>query len=119
MKFVWDTLTPNGWNDRLDDKYSENVLMICYVGDLCFEIKYEYSDEHRWLAYDCYIGGIDDGYGYGIDNYPYTYGSGGDWDGMFEDKTFDEFKIIAEMEFADFIRLNNLENKANEPLHIW
>lgn len=116
MKYTWYTIE-GGWDNRknLYDEY----IGCCRVGDICFDLMIRGNDDIQWISYDCYIGGVDDGYGYGIDNYPYTYGDGGDWPDLLEGKTFAEFKEIAEKEFTSFIVNNHLEDKANQELHIW
>ena len=48
-----------------DGRYMGNVR----AGNLCYDI-YNWGN-HIWL--DCYIGGIDSGYGYKENHYPYTY----------------------------------------------
>lgn len=115
FQFVW-YLTENDWGDRMNE--IDEYIGCCRVGNLCFDILVR-CDETTYLSYDCYIGGVDDGYGYGIDDYPYTYGDGGDWYSLLEEKSLAEFRELAEEEFSDFITENHLEDKANEPLHVW
>ena len=45
------------------------------VGDLCFDI-IQREDDDGCLWIDCYVGGVDTGYGYSEKGYPYDYVSG-------------------------------------------
>lgn len=103
------------------------------VGNLCFDLiqRDDYEDAEIWI--DCYVGGVDTGYGYGEDGYPYDYASG---IGCVLDRSeykvysFEEFKTLVEMLITHDINsimtyatsggeLVNLKDKANEPLKKW
>ena len=44
------------------------------IGTLCFDlIERKGKRDKNYLYADLYVGGIDTGYGYGKDDYPYTY----------------------------------------------
>lgn len=74
MKFKWD-LQPEFQrykvnqhtytNEEGDGEYVGSVR----VGNLCFDI----IDWGNHLWFDLYVGGVDTGYGYGADKYPYDY----------------------------------------------
>lgn len=115
MVFVWD-MTENAWDLR--EQY-EDYIGCCRVGNICFDVLTRSDEGNAWVSYDCYIGGVDDGYGYGKDGYPYTYGDGGDWNSLLTGVDLESFKTIAEHEFRKFITSNSLQAKANETLHIW
>lgn len=118
-------------NCKWDEIINANESLIdwtvgfCRIGDLCFDLvirdyRLEADKPRLYLTYDLYVGGIDSGYGYGEDDYPYDYADGSGW-GMESVKlySFDQFKIMAEDEFTGFIKLSGYEDKANEPLHVW
>ena len=113
--FVW-SLSSDDWNNR-DQIF--DYLGSCRIGNLCFDILVRDDEGRSYLSYDCYIGGIDDGYGYGKDGYPYTYGDGGDWDSLFPGCSLEAFQESAENEFREFIVKNRLEGKAGEDLRTW
>lgn len=79
MKFNWKGFTEEDFvnycatienNQMFDNDFVGRVT----VGDLCFDFIVREDNDEIVLDYDWYIGGIDDGYGYGKDNYPYTEG---------------------------------------------
>ena len=102
------------------------------TGNLCIDLIQDEYDGSIWG--DCYVGGIDSGYGYsGNDNYPYAYCL---TVGMaiqkedFKDYTYEEFIKVAENELTESIKENatctvdngekvDLLSKANEPLKVW
>ena len=95
------------------------------IGDLCFDLVLrEYNNEFV-LDYDLYVGGIDDGYAYGKENYPYTEGGGGTFEDSLISMSYEDFVKQAEEAFTDYIYHSNysaeynLVDKANEPLHTW
>ena len=92
------------------------------VGDICFDLVLrDYGDDGLTLTYDTYVGGIDDGYGYGIEHYPYTYADGG-FLSLSADVAYKDFKEAAEEELTNFINADNyygMAEKAAMPLHIW
>lgn len=133
MKFNWGGFTEEDFVDYCakmeNDMFAYNATYIgsVRVGNLCFDlIAMENNDcVIDMLDYDLYIGGVDDGYGYGKDNYPYTEGGGGSFEESMIGYTYETFMKIAESKFEDFIMNNhfsskyNLVEKANKPLHIW
>lgn len=134
MKFNWDGFTEEDFVDycaKVENnmfEYNVDCIGSVRVGDLCFDLMaIENSNDFviDTLDYDLYIGGIDDGYGYGKDNYPYTEGGGGSFEESMIGYTYEDFVKIAEAKFKDFIENSytssryNLIEKANESLHIW
>lgn len=133
MKFNWDGFTEEDFVDYCAKMENDQVCDGDFfgsvrVGDLCFDlVARENSNDFviDALDYDLYIGGIDDGYSYGKDNYPYTEGGGGSFEVAMIGYTYGTFVKIAEANFEDFIMNSyssseyNLVEKANEPLHIW
>lgn len=115
LNYVW-SLSDDDWDSR--DRIFDYIGS-CRVGNLCFDVLIRNDERRAYLSYDCYIGGIDDGYGYGKDGYPYTYGDGGDWDTLFPDFSKEEFQAFAEETFSDFIVANHLEHKATEEFREW
>ena len=115
LNYVWN-LSGDDWDNR--DRIFD-YLGSCRVGNLCFDILVRDDGRRSYLSYDCYIGGIDDGYGYGKDGYPYTYGDGGDWDSLLPECSKEQFQSLAEKEFDEFISASHLEHKAGEELRIW
>lgn len=92
----------------------------CRIGDLCFDFTLRDYEDQINLDYDLYVGGVDTGYGYGEDNYPYDYGDGSGWN--IKDIlvfSFDEFRSFAEKEMAKYINSCGCADKAKQPLHIW
>lgn len=127
--YVWD-LDKNGWTDYvmsyendLNNLLIDDCIGSCRIGELCFDILIrDYNSGIFCLTFDCYVGGIDSGYGYSHDGYPYDYADGGSF--FYNDPctwmSFEEFKAIAERRFDKFIEENELlVAKANEPLHMW
>lgn len=114
--YVW-SMPDSDWDNR---GQVSDYIGSCRTGNLCFDIVIQWdADCNMYLTYDCYIGGIDDGYGYGRDGYPYTYGGGGGWDSLLPGISKKEFQEMAEKRFSAFITANRLESKANEELRIW
>lgn len=130
MKFNWDGFTEEDFANYCaiieNEKMFDNDFVGCIrIGDLCFDlIIREYNDEFV-LDYDLYVGGIDDGYGYGKENYPYTEGGGGSFEDSLISMRYNDFVKQAEEAFTDYIYNSNysakynLVDKANEPLHTW
>ena len=122
IKYVWN-LKEEDWNkykvnQMIDDEYIGN----CRTGNICMDIVLRGVDENeKILTYDCYVGGVDSGYGYGIDKYPYDYADGGEFitNNDCTKLSFKQFKKIAEKEFTKFINDNGLLEKAQEPLNLW
>lgn len=130
MKFNWEGFTEEDFVNYCatieNNKMFDNDYVGCVtVGVLCFDfIVMEYNDE-LVLNYDLYIGGIDDGYGYGKDNYPYTEGGGGRFENSLIFMSYNNFVKQAEELLTDYIYNSNYSTKynlierANEPLHVW
>lgn len=133
MEFNWNKgngLTAEKWNDVRNNPGYHDYIGNVRVGDLCFDIRIEDTDNYGVdepiIVYDLFVGGVDDGYGYSsleatnsgeysnkndvpIDKlYPYTCGDGGAF-GKTEDLfryDYDEFVRVAEKELTDFIMEN-------------
>lgn len=130
MKFNWDGFIEEDFANYCatieNEKMFDNDFIGCArIGDLCFDLVLrEYNNEFV-LDYDLYVGGVDDGYGYGKDNYPYTEGGGGTFEDSLISMSYDDFVKQAEEAFTDYIYHSNysaeynLVDKANEPLHTW
>ena len=130
MKFNWDGFTEEDFVKYCatieNEKMFDNEFIGCVrIGDLCFDLMIrEYNDEFV-LDYDLYVGGIDDGYGYGNENSPYTEGGGGSFEDSLISMSYNDFVKQAEEAFTDYIYHSNysaeynLVDKANEPLHTW
>ena len=120
MIWNWD-LSKYDWDRRkhLISELHNDYLGNCRAGEVCFDIIIRADEDHEWISYDCYVGGIDDGYGDTLDGYPYSYTDGGDFDDLLEGITFDEFKRMAEERFKKFIWDADLVDDAEQPLHIW
>lgn len=123
-KYHWEML--RSWDEIFkDDSLVDWTVGCCRIGDLCFDLvirdyRIVKNKPRLYLTYDLYVGGIDSGYGYGNDGYPYDYADGEGWDmESIKAYDFDEFKNMAEDEFRAFIKISGYEDKANEPLHIW
>lgn len=130
--FVWDFNKEN-FEKCKTEKIGDYVGNI-RVGNICFDI-IQIVDEDVTLWIDCYVGGVDTGYGYSLnkDNYPYDYayevGTSMNID-EYEKLSYEQFVNIIEKELTDSINdkktytadngiLVNLIDKANEPLNIW
>lgn len=120
--YTW-SITEEKWNEYKANPVVDDCIGNCRVGDLCFDIVLRGAGrDGTWLTYDCYVGGVDSGYGYTEDNYPYDYVDGGEFDDDCRRMTFDEFKRLAQREITLFInedKYYGLADKANKPLHIW
>lgn len=130
MKFNWNGFTEEDFVDYCakmenDQVYDGDCVGCVAVGDLCFDLIVRENGNELVLDYDLYIGGIDDGYSYGKDNYPYTEGGGGSFEETMISYTYGAFVKLAEFKFQDFIMYSYMSNeydlieKANEPLHVW
>ena len=130
FEFNWDEFTKDtfdGWQDR--DVYDCKFLGCVRVGDICYEILvWNFGRDGLMLGYECYVGGVDDGYGYSkkcVDQdvtekgYPYTQIDGDIFGFDDKDLSYDEFRTAAETEFIEHIKWYNLTEKAEMPLHIW
>lgn len=136
MRFKWNLQQPEFSRykkeqheyDVISDSNGEYLGSV-RCGDLCFDI-INWGD-HLW--FDLYVGGVDTGYGYGADDYPYDYCDIASFS-WYEDLTNisnDVFKyeieqyIIAHLkEYKEYvtdmksIHVDLLE-KANEELNDW
>lgn len=124
FEYHWEMF--NNWDEVIkNNSLIDWTVGNCRIGDLCFDLvirdyRQVNNKSKLYLTYDLYVGGIDSGYGYGKDGYPYDYADGEGWSMEYiKAYTFDEFKNMAEDEFRAFIRISGYEDKANEPLHIW
>lgn len=125
IDFYW-RLTEKEWDDyrnNYDNDYYSSMDSIgqCRVGDLCYDlINRDYCENGFYLDYDLYVGGVDFGYGYTSNGYPYDYADGGGWS-MKEIKglSFEEFKKKAEKDLLEYIIKTDYLDKATQPLHIW
>ena len=130
MKFNWKGFTEEDFvnycatienNQMFDNDFVGRVT----VGDLCFDFIVREDNDELVLDYDLYIGGIDDGYGYGKGNYPYTEGGGGRFANSLIFMSYNDFVKQAEELLTDYIYNSNystkynLIEKANEPLRVW
>ena len=120
MQFDW-----TGFSEYDFKKYAKNpdifddYIGCVRTGELCFDIVIRPYDEGPVLTYDLYVGGIDDNYGHGKDDYPYTYADGGGFDSSYKEMSYEEFQKMAEQKFVAFITERGWTEKANEPLHVW
>ena len=126
FKYVWD-FNEKDFEEckrKNDLDYVGNIR----VGDLCFDI-IQLEDEDSTLWIDCYVGGIDSGYGYGKDNYPYDYVCEVGTSMVrneYKNLSYKQFVDIIEKELTESINCEskcngaiNFVDKANEPLRIW
>lgn len=129
-KFVW-----NFSEDTFEKCKTENAYDFVgnvRVGNICFDIMQIDDDASLWI--DCYVGGVDSGYGYGEDNYPYDYANSVGTvisRGLYKKMSRDQFVEYVEKELTKEINDTktyecwetketiNLIDKANEPLRIW
>lgn len=130
MKFNWNGFTEEDFVDYCAKMENNMIADSDYVGcvragDLAFDLVVrEYYGKYV-LDFDLYVGGIDDGYSYGENNYPYTEAAGNSFKNTMISLTYDEFASEAENLFTDYIfnseysEKYNLVKKANEPLHVW
>ena len=130
MEFNWDNFTEEDFVNYCaiieNGKMFDNDCMGCVrIGDLCFDLVVREYNHEFVLDYDLYVGGLDDGYGYGKENYPYTAGGGGTFEDALISLSYDDFVKQVEEIFTNYIyHFNysenyNLVDKANQPLHIW
>ena len=134
MKFKWNIADEHGW-DRYKKEQGEeesdsgNYIGSVRAGDLCFDIL-EWGN-HLW--FDLYVGGVDTGYGYGADGYPYDFFDflGFAWYDKLRDTTDAEFKEQVEKHITEILKKNpeyttdtrnikvNLIEKANMEMQEW
>ena len=125
-KFNWDGLRDLEFGNYVSLLIAkeEDFIGSVRVGDLCFELNLRYyGPGEMCLDYDLFEGGVDDGYGYSEDGYPYTHegGSGFDFDlDLVLKWTYEDFKKAVEEELTAYIDpIPRLAEKANQELHIW
>ena len=129
-KFVWDFSEDTFERCKTENAY--DFVGNVRVGNICFDIMQLDDDASLWV--DCYVGGVDSGYGYGEDMYPYDYvNSVGTVisRALYENMSRDQFVEYVEKELTKEINdaktyecwetkeTINLIDKANEPLRIW
>lgn len=134
MKFKWNIADEHRW-DRYKKEQGEeesdsgNYIGSVRAGDLCFDIL-EWGN-HLW--FDLYVGGVDTGYGYGADGYPYDFFDvlGFAWYDKIRDTTDAEFKEQVEKHITEILKKNpeyttdtrnikvNLIEKANMEMQEW
>ena len=143
MEFCWDEFTEEDFMKYKFDMQNGKLVADDWVGNVrigelcCDLVLREYTEGELTLTYDVYVGGVDSGYGYSTreamatgkykdkyevpdeEQYPYDYADGGDFDDSCVSLSYTHLKKMAEAKIADFIRLNNLQEKANAPLHKW
>ena len=130
MNFVWD-FSKEAFEKCKTENAGDFVGNV-RTGNLCIDLIQDEYDGSIWA--DCYVGGVDSGYGYSNeDNYPYDYCLEV---GMsiarseFKDYSYEQFLQMAEKELTESITKNptytaengetvNLMDKANEPLKKW
>lgn len=130
MKFDWSNFSEDIFNEYKGNKdnelYIDNYFGCARVGDLCFDfVAREFTEGILTLTYDLYVGGVDTGYGYGIDNYPYDYADGNSFKDI-TNMSYKEFVSYAEKVMTEYITNHenkyeyaSLTEKANEDLKIW
>lgn len=133
FNFVWN-FSKEGFEEckTVENNDVQDYVGNIRVGNLCFDIV-QLDDEDKPLWIDCYVGGVDSGYGYGKDDYPYDYvsevGASFDLD-EYKNFTYEQFVEIVEKELTDSINntpqytadngeIVNLIDKANEELKNW
>ena len=129
MKFDWTGFTKNDFTDYCakaenDMLYEDDYIGCVRAGNLCFDLMVGLNNDKMYLSYDLYVGGVDSGYGYTVDGYPYDYAEGGNFEDTMISMTYEEFQKYAEEKFELFIKIwpyeaASLVEKANEPLNIW
>lgn len=114
IKWNWQGSMIEKWLDTrknhpelYDDEF--DYIGCVRAGDLCFDlVEREFGSDGLYLTADLYVGGIDSGYGYGVNGYPYDY---------FDEVTFSwESEKIATLgmeEFKEFVgqKLTELVNE--------
>ena len=84
-----------------DDEGSGEYVGCARCGNLCFDI----MDWGNHLWFDLYVGGVDTGYGYGDDEYPYDYCDVASfkWDADLTDTTDEVFESTVERYIEEHI----------------
>lgn len=132
MKFNYDDFSYSKWmelrNDLIwkDRELLDGAYYGCvHVGNLCFDIMlHTVEDEH--IDGDLYVGGLDAGYGYSEDGYPYDFaGDGADMtvEEFLDIITYKKWKALFEERAKEAINRNDdmygTVAKAHEPLRKW
>lgn len=137
MKFVWD-MEEKEWdrypawiNACVDGDGIVNtagVVGCCRVGNLVFDIRaWGQMPNKVGLGYELYVGGVDNGYNWTSDGYPYDLVDDyGEFPIDVIEMDLKDFESMAEKVFEKFIndvatryKHADLIAKANEPLHVW
>lgn len=126
FKFNWDDFSATDFVDFCakaeNDQIEDGEYVGCVrVGELCFDlvVRSTHIEGRLVLDYDLYIGGVDSGYGYTKDGYPYDEGGGGSFGSLCIDMTYDDFKSHAKQVLGGFIHKENRKEKAMAPLRLW
>lgn len=135
MKFKWN-LQPEFERYKKEQKmYKEDeegngeYVRSVRTGNLCFDMIN--WGNHLW--FDLYVGGVDSGYGYGVNDYPYDYCNEASfrWNKDLTNVSDEEFEKESEEYIEEFINVKkeyttdikaihvNLLDKANEELRVW
>ena len=134
MEFKWNLLPEFSEYKKGQKSYKKESETGEYVGavrfgNLCYDI-FNWGN-HLW--FDLYVGGVDTGYGYGADRYPYDYCdiAGFSWNDDLSDISDDDFKKNLEAHIEDHIKAIegyitdvgaisvDLIKKASEKLNEW
>lgn len=134
MRFKWNLQPEFNRYKKNQRSYKQEESSGEYVGsvrtgNLCFDI----IDWGNHLWFDLYVGGVDTGYGYGTENYPYDYCDVASfaWNDDLTDVSDGDFKMELEKYIenhintfkeydTDFKAIHvNLVDKANEELREW
>ena len=142
-KFNWDAFTEADFANYCamveNDMVGHGDYFGCVrVGNLCFDMTArDYEDTGDVvLTYDLYVGGINVGgimetgtepYGWSkiVDDYPYEYAEGSDFEDSMIAFRYDELREIAEKAMAEYIEncayteKFDLVSKALQPLNVW
>ena len=128
--FNWiieDEAALNKWMKSISDEEADYITSI-RSGDLCFDLIERNVDGINYVLADLYVGGIDTGYGYSKDGYPYDFADsiGGMWKSdeiKRKGRLAKNFilrnitKII--MKEGGMYEKGSLINKGKEPLNVW
>lgn len=136
MLFFWTKTNEETWKKFVDAIVEKEFdvahmegeyLGSCHVGDLCFDVR-AWSPDESWCGwgFELFCGGVDTGYNYSEDGYPWDEAGYGDFPDRCLHYDLSVFQKRAEEVFEKFIVEQNkeykeadLEAKAREPLHIW
>ena len=127
LVFDWSKFTEEQYHHMMallcDEDDQERTYIGCaHVGDAALDILVNSENDPRCVDIDCYVYGIDSGYGYADDGTPYDYLSEHSTDfTLYEFKDYESFKHLLESEYE-----NEIE-RAGEPFrsklacktHMW